>query len=142
MSYNKKIEELLSSKNIKSTAMRILVLQFFLSLDKAVGLPGLEEKFNFSERTTLYRTLKTFEKKGLVHQINDGTNSTKYALCDASCSSLYHSDVHPHFYCEACKSATCLNSIAIPAIDLYGNFKINGTEFILKGVCDVCNSVA
>ena len=142
MLYNTEITELLKSKNIKSTAMRILVLQFFLSLDRAVSLHDLEEKFHFSERTTLYRTLKTFANKGLVHQINDGTSSTKYALCDDSCSSHNHTDVHPHFYCEACKSTTCLSSIAIPEIELYGKFNIHRTEFILKGVCDVCNSVA
>lgn len=142
MLYNTEITELLKSKNIKSTAMRILVLQFFLSLDRAVSLHDLEEKFYFSERTTLYRTLKTFEKKGLVHQINDGTPSTKYALCDDSCTSHNHRDVHPHFYCEECKSTTCLSSFSIPKIELYNNFHIRTTEFILKGVCDVCNSVA
>ncbi len=142
MLYNTEITELLNSKNIKITAMRILVLQFFLSLERAISLPDLEEKFHFSERTTLYRTLKTFEKKGLVHQIHDGTSSSKYALCDASCTSHNHSDVHPHFYCEVCKSTTCLSSISIPEIEIYENFKINTTEFILKGVCNVCNSVA
>lgn len=141
MLYNNEVTSLLNSKNIKRTAMRILVLQFFLNKNSAISLPKLEEKFFFSERTTLYRTLKTFQKKGLVHQINDGTSSTKYALCNISCSSMNHIDLHPHFYCEKCKETTCVNSISIPSINLE-NTKINSAELIIKGICDVCNKVA
>ena len=142
MFYNAKVISLLNSKNIQITSIRILVLQFFLSQNKAFGLYNLEEKFHFSDRTTLYRTLKTFTEKGLVHQINDGTSSAKYALCDHTCSSQKHSDIHPHFYCEQCKETTCLNSISIPEIELNKVFTISSTELIIKGVCDVCNKVA
>ena len=141
MLYNNEIIAILNSKNIKSTAMRILVLQFFLEKNTAIGLPKLEEKFFFSDRTTLFRTLKTFQEKGLVHQINDGTSSKKYALCNTSCSSNNHIDLHPHFYCEKCKETTCVNSISIPVINLE-NAKINSAELIIKGICDVCNTVA
>jgi len=86
--------------------------------------------------------LKTFTEKGLVHQINDGTSSAKYALCDHRCNSQKHSDIHPHFYCEKCNETTCLNSVSIPEIELNKVFTINTTELIIKGVCDVCNKVA
>lgn len=142
MLYNNEVTSLLTSKNIQITAIRILVLQFFLNQNKAYSLHNLEEKFHFSERTTLYRTLKTFTEKGLVHQINDGTSSAKYALCDTSCNSHKHTDIHPHFYCEKCKETSCINSILIPEISLSKSFKINSTELIIKGVCDVCNKVA
>ena len=142
MLYNKEITNLLNAKKIQITAIRILVLQYFLSQNKAINLSGLEAKFHFSERTTLYRTLKTFTEKGLLHQINDGTASAKYALCDASCTAHNHTDIHPHFYCEKCKNTTCLNTITIPKIEVKNTFKVNNTEIILKGICNVCNSVA
>lgn len=141
MSYNKEITTLLSIKNIQKTAMRILVLQFFLEQKSAISLPQLEEKFYYSERTTLYRTLKTFEDKALVHKINDGTSSTKYAICKTTCEADHHIDVHPHFYCEKCETTTCVNTILIPKLSL-PNFKISSTELIIKGICDVCNKVA
>lgn len=142
MQYKSEVTEHLNLKNIQITAMRILVLQFFFDQDKAISLHDLEKKFHFSERTTLYRTLKKFEEKGLVHQINDGTASTKYALCNDMCSSKEHIDTHPHFYCEKCKSTTCLNLVSIPKIKLDKNLKVSSTELIFKGICNVCNTVA
>ncbi len=142
MLYNIEVTSLLDSKSIQITAIRILVLQFFLNQNKALSLYNLEEKFHFSDRTTLYRTLKTFTEKGLVHQINDGTSSAKYALCDTTCTSHQHTDIHPHFYCKKCKETTCLNTISIPEISLSKSFKINSTELIIKGICNVCNKVA
>lgn len=142
MYYNIEVTSLLSSKNIQITAIRIIVLQFFLGKNKAISLHDLEEKFHFSDRTTLYRTLKTFTKKGLIHQINDGTSSAKYALCNTTCNSHKHTDIHPHFYCEKCKETTCINSISVPTIQLSKTFKVNSTELIIKGICNVCNNVA
>jgi len=142
MLYNIEVTTLLESKNIRATAIRILVLQFFLNQHKAISLNNLEEKFHFSDRTTLYRTLKTFAEKGVIHQINDGTSSVKYALCDTACNSQKHIDIHPHFYCEKCKETTCVNSVSIPEIQLIEHFKINSTELIIKGLCNVCNKVA
>ncbi len=142
MLYNIKVTSFLNSKKIQVTAIRILVLQFFLKQYKAIGLHDLEKEFHFSDRTTLYRTLKTFAEKGLVHQINDGTSSAKYALCNTTCNSQKHTDIHPHFYCERCKETTCINSISIPEIKLTNPFKIHSTELIIKGVCNVCNKVA
>ena len=141
MPYHNEINELLEVKNIQKTAMRILVLQFFLEQKSAISLPQLEEKFYYSERTTLYRTLKTFEDKGLVHKINDGTSTTKYAICEISCDHEHHTDIHPHFYCEKCETTTCVNTISIPKLSLT-NFKISSSELIIKGICDVCNKVA
>jgi len=141
MIYHNEITKLLNTKKIKKTAMRILVLQFFLEQNSAISLPQLEHKFYYSERTTLYRTLKTFETKALVHKINDGTGVTKYALCESNCKIEKHTDIHPHFYCEKCKITTCINYVSLPKIQLK-NFKIFTTEIIIKGICEVCNKVA
>jgi len=142
MLYNVEVTSLLNLKKIQVTAIRILVLQFFLQKHNAISLHDLEEKLHFSDRTTLYRTLKTFTKKGLIHQINDGTISAKYALCNTTCNSQKHTDIHPHFYCEKCKETTCINSINIPKVQLKKSFKIHSTELIIKGFCNVCNFVA
>jgi len=137
-----KIEALLKQKSIKSTAMRNLVLQYFLKINKAIDLKDLEIEFHYSDRTTLFRTIKTFEEKGVIHAIKDGSNTTKYALCNEKCTAENHIDIHPHFYCEKCKSTTCLRLISIPTINIGSDFTINATELIVKGVCDKCNQVA
>jgi Fur family transcriptional regulator, ferric uptake regulator len=142
MSYDKEIIQLLTQKNIKATAMRILVLQFFLDQKVAISLSKLEGKFLFSDRTTLYRTLKTFEEKGLIHAISDGTTSTKYAICEDHCTTHHHIDIHPHFHCTKCNETTCLNTINIPEIKLEDSYTTTNMQFIINGICNKCNSVA
>ena len=75
----KTIIKLLESKDIRVTAMRILIYKFLVNKDVAVTLSDMESAFVKADRTTLYRTLKKFEENGIVHQIDDGTGITKYA---------------------------------------------------------------
>ncbi|HWZ05000.1 MAG TPA: hypothetical protein VNX40_15390, partial [Mucilaginibacter sp.] len=74
-------EQKLIDKNINPTAMRLLVLDFLLNQNAAISLSDIEKGLTPADRITIYRTLKTFEEKGLVHAIDDGTCSPKYALC-------------------------------------------------------------
>ena len=80
------IEQLLESKNIRVTAMRLLIYKFLAEKEIAVTLSDIENAFEKADRTTLYRTIKTFEEKDIVHQIDDGTGITKYALCEKGCN--------------------------------------------------------
>src|SRR5690606_12566039 len=82
----KDLESNLLAKGVRPTAMRLLVLDYLLNQTAAVSLNDLETNFERSDRVTLYRTLKTFEENGLVHKVEDGTASLKYALCPDTCS--------------------------------------------------------
>ena len=99
---NQELENILRNKDINPTAMRLLVLEYFLKQNTAISLSDLESDFDYSDRTTLFRTLKTFEKKGLLHSINEG-NITVYALCTDDCSEEHHADSHIHFCCRIVK---------------------------------------
>ena len=56
-------EKSLEAKEIRPTAMRILIYKLLNKSNKALALSDLENAFSNSERTTLFRTLKTFEEK-------------------------------------------------------------------------------
>ena len=73
------LEEKLENKDIKPTAMRVLVLRQLVESGAAISLKNLEAKFERADKATLFRTLKTFEDKKLIHSIEDGTGSVKYA---------------------------------------------------------------
>ena len=120
--------------------MRILVLDFLLQQPIAYSLSDLENEFDHSDRTTLYRTLKTFEEKGLIHHINDGMGATKYALCADECKEGIHDDLHVHFYCNQCKETFCLPGIEIPEVQLPKNFISKEFSLISKGICENCNN--
>jgi len=58
------VEERLLNKNIHPTAMRILVLDFLQDKNSAISLSDIEKGLQPADRTTIYRTLKTFEHNG------------------------------------------------------------------------------
>lgn len=129
---------MLITKQISPTAMRLLVLDFLLKDAVAYSLSDLENEFDHSDRTTLYRTLKTFEEKGLIHHIQDGMGATKYALCADDCKDGIHDDLHVHFYCTECKETFCLPRTKIPEVRLPKNFISKEFSLIAKGTCAKC----
>lgn len=120
--------------------MRLLVLRYLLSRKTAVSLSDIEEYFDNSERTTLYRTLKTFEENGLVHQIDDGTGIAKYALCEPNCNCEIEQDLHLHFHCTECNETVCLTDRKIPYINLPEGYQAEDVNLVVKGICQKCNS--
>ncbi|WP_310992120.1 Fur family transcriptional regulator [Aequorivita marina] len=132
------IEPLLQKRNVRPTAMRKLVYQFLLEHDAAKALTDVENHFAKSDRTTLYRTLKTFEEKGIVHQIDDGTGTKKYALCEEDCNCEMERDLHLHFYCNQCDETICLTDHKIPQINLPEGFTAEDANLVVKGLCDKC----
>ena len=76
------IEQLLESKDIRITAMRLLIYKFLAEKEIAVTLSDIENAFEKADRTTLYRTIKTLDEKAIGHQIDDGKGITKDAMCE------------------------------------------------------------
>lgn len=137
---SKELENILIAKQISPTAMRLLVLDYLLKQKAAIGLSDLEQEFERSDRVTLYRTLKTFEEKGLVHNIKDGSEAVKYALCQGGCEAGIHNDLHLHFYCTVCKKLFCLPKTHIPEVKLPEGFQLQELSLVARGVCGVCCS--
>ncbi|HEY4650931.1 MAG TPA: transcriptional repressor [Pontibacter sp.] len=134
----KNLDNLLQEKEIRPTAMRLLVLDFLSSQETAVSLNDLEAALHRADRITLYRTLKTFEEKGLVHSIADGTGTIKYAMCADTCPAQEHHDLHVHFHCNRCAETYCLPKSRIPEITLPGNFRAEEVSLVVKGTCGHC----
>lgn len=133
----KETENKLMDKNTRPTSMRILVYDFLSTQEAALSLTEIENYFEQADRVTLYRTLKTFEEKGIVHSIQEN-NINKYKLCPDECNEKTHKDWHLHFYCKICKQTTCQEEIIFP-MNLHNNFRIDEIRFFAKGVCDNCN---
>lgn len=138
----KEIENILESKGVRPTAMRLLIYKFMAKKERALALADIEDAFDKADRTTLYRTLKTFEEKGVVHQIDDGTGVQKYAVCDQGCNCDLEQDLHLHFHCNTCGETVCLTEQKIPHINLPEGFVAEDANLVLKGICDKCTSVA
>lgn len=133
----KEIDQKLQSRKIKPTAMRELVLSVLTEQTTAISLAELEDKFDKADRTTLYRTLKTFKENKLIHSIDDGSGSLKYALCLDKCE-CQPEDLHVHFTCTSCNHTYCLNDISIPSLNLPAGFQMDTVSLVVEGICANC----
>ncbi|KMQ71252.1 MULTISPECIES: Fur family transcriptional regulator [Chryseobacterium group] len=133
------IEEKLTKNGIRPTAMRLLIYQFMAKTKVAVALTDIENNFAKAERTTLFRTLKTFEEKGIVHQVEDGTGIFKYALCEPGCNCAINQDLHLHFHCNICNETICLTEYKIPTINLPEGYISEDANLVVKGICEKCS---
>jgi len=133
----KDLESKLLKRNIKPTAMRELVLIVLMEQKVAISLSDLEQKFDKADKVTLYRTLKTFEENKLIHSIDDGTGSVKYALCKETCQ-CQPEELHVHFLCTTCNQTFCLNEIPVPSINLPVDFSLESVNMVIKGICANC----
>ncbi len=130
-------EKKLKNKQIRPTAMRQLVLEVLMTTQHALSLSDIQEKLDYADKSTIFRTLKTFEEKNIIHSIDDGSGSLKYALCQTNCE-IEH-NFHVHFVCEQCEKTYCMNQISIPTVSLPKDFSASSASMIVKGKCSNCN---
>lgn len=130
----------LDHAQLRKTPFRKLVLLYLIqNKGKAVSSKDIETALDQPDRVTLYRTLKTFEDVGLIHQTVDASGSTKYALCKEGCTSTHHKDNHAHFHCTSCDNTTCIEGKFTNEYSLPNGYKLKETHLILEGLCDRCS---
>ncbi|MDD7343615.1 MAG: transcriptional repressor [Bacteroidales bacterium] len=133
----------LQLRGIKPTAMRLLILRAMTAHREAFSLQSLEDDLDTVDKSTIYRTITLFLTHHLIHAIDDGTGSLKYAVCANSChcgeDDSDIGDLHAHFYCERCHRTFCLNSIHVPVVTLPGAFEVHSINYVLKGLCSECS---
>ena len=127
-------------RDIKPTAIRLLVIKEMMQAERAVSLLDLETLLDTVDKSTISRTIALFLPHHLIHSIDDGSGSLKYAVCDNSCNCVVQ-DLHSHFYCEKCHRTFCLEGTHIPVIDLPEGFTLHSINYVLKGICQECSSV-
>ena len=131
------INKIFEQKNIKPTAIRQLVYMVFEKQKNALNLYEIEQQLDNVERSTIFRTLKTFQDHKLVHSIDDGTGAVKYALCDDDCT-CKPTDLHIHFLCRLCEQTHCLKDTPVPKLELPKGFYFESANFVVKGICINC----
>ena len=124
---------------IKVTPQRIAIYKELASTDQHPSTETIYKKIkdyypNIS-LTTVYRTLETFEKLGLISVVNVLYNAARY---DANL------DPHHHIVCTECKKVEdvydeSLNNLEISNKTL-GDYKVEGYSLLLSGVCTSCRS--
>ncbi|WP_132051789.1 Fur family transcriptional regulator [Pseudocnuella soli] len=134
-----KIADLLRRKNLSVTDSRKKILSLFMNSHDALAHGDIEKKAGEKfDRVTIYRTLQTFEEKGIVHSIPTADNMVRYALC-RDCTEHHHHDDHVHFICANCNVTTCLDHVVSPAMDLPKGYVAQNVQVVIHGICNNCN---
>jgi Fur family ferric uptake transcriptional regulator len=132
------VEETLKKHSLKVTSFRLDVLELFSSAKFALSLNDIESIIGDHDRITLYRTLKSFEDKGIIHKIVDSNGNQKFAMCEGECSEHNHDDEHVHFHCIQCSHTFCLDHVHIPNIKLPNGYVFKNAQMTVDGLCVNC----
>lgn len=131
---------ILQSHKLRITDCRLEIIQEFLDKNIALSHSDLEDKLKQQfDRVTIYRTLKTFLEKDLIHKVLDDSGATKYALCAQGDTEHDHDHEHVHFKCEVCGETTCLEDVSLPQVKLPKGFEKKEMNLLVQGICDKCH---
>lgn len=132
----------LKKAGLRITDGRIAILDFFKK-NPGLGLSIHDLLAQFSkelDKVTLYRTLHSFEDKGLIHKVIDETALERYALCEEHCShDEGHNHEHVHFKCTSCNTTECLEGTEQPKITLPKGYSKKEANFLILGECAKCS---
>ncbi len=136
------IKGILEDLQLRVTSMRKEVLSVFLNKKgTALSSKEIEHSLENADRITLYRTLKTFEENGVIHEAVDGSGTIKYALCDTHCYGHKHKDEHAHFHCNKCDKTICVDEEIHKPISMPAGYIVDDMHIVLKGTCPDCTSL-
>lgn len=130
--------DILNHRQIKPTAIRLLILKAMTEFERAFSLLDLENYLDTVDKSTLSRTINLFLEHHLIHCIDDGSGSLKYSVCGNDCNCSVD-ELHAHFYCLKCHRTFCLRSIPVPKVELPRNFTLESINYVLKGCCEDCS---
>jgi Fur family transcriptional regulator, ferric uptake regulator len=135
---NVRLNDILHRRQLSSTESRRKILTLFLNSDDALTHGDIEKEVGEKyDRVTIYRTLQTFEEKGIIHSIPTADNAIKYALCK-ECEEGHHHDDHVHFICTNCEKTICLDDVVSPKIDLPEGYAAETVQVVINGICKDC----
>lgn len=141
MDVTQQYKQLLTQHSLKITVPRLSVLAVLHSRAMATSQPDLEQLLGTQiDRVTLYRTLSTFEEKGILHKVMGINGTSNYALCSTACTQHQHHDQHIHFNCTTCLNVYCLDKLQIPQLQIPDGFTTKKIDLMVTGVCNKCNT--
>jgi len=87
------------------------------------------------DKVTIYRTLASLLKAGLLHQVFMAKRAWHFELAH-KCSER---QCHPHFTCTSCGVTHCLTEMSLPmAKSPHKGFVIHRQQVRLEGLCPAC----
>jgi Fur family ferric uptake transcriptional regulator len=132
------IADFLKSHGLAGTVIRKQVLNQLWEDETALTQKEIEERLpTETDRVTLYRTLKLFTEKGILHKIVLNGDTQKYKR-----AGHFRKSDHAHFYCSQCHKLLCMPQLDVDLSDLPPGFHFSSASLVVEGICDHCSNVA
>jgi Fur family ferric uptake transcriptional regulator len=131
--------QFISSKGLKTTRQRDVILDAFLSSDRHMSIEDLYLKLRAKNPrigyATVYRTLKLFAESGIAREIHFGDGQTRY-------EHVAEGEHHDHLVCTRCGAIIEFENETIERLqdevaNSYG-FIIETHKLELYGTCAKC----
>ncbi len=128
-----KADQILQRHRLSRTTSRREILEVFLQKEEALSEKEIKEELVIHcDRATIYRTLNTFVKAGILHAILNDDGPVKYVI-------KKEPEDHIHFKCTECGNIVCLPHILVENIDLPEGFTRTESNFLVIGTCNRCS---
>ena len=131
------IDQVLRRYRLRATPARRSVLALLSARGAAVAVADFESAAD-ADRITVYRTLKTFEERGIIHRVPDASGQAQYALCGEGCGPRAHAHHHAHFRCAGCAQTFCLPEGERPEPVLPEGYRVDEIQVTYQGRCPAC----
>jgi Fur family transcriptional regulator, ferric uptake regulator len=133
--------DLLHQAGLRRTPVRVGVIEVLAAGGRPMSVPQILGKMKGVDSVTVYRTLNTFARKGLVHRVRGEDRTWLYAVGETGQRQTHR---HPHFVCESCGRVECLESAEIPdrfvkSLGINSGYTVRYPEVLLHGLCPRCN---
>ena len=134
-------DTLLEDHGLRRTAFRREVMAiFYKNKGTALTNADIEQYLGDFDRITLYRTLKSFEDNGIIHEALTSGGQAKFALCGEACDNHNHHDHHVHFHCNKCGETSCIDQLSRNLIDsIPTGYEISDIQISMTGICNKCS---
>jgi Fur family ferric uptake transcriptional regulator len=132
-----RIEKLLASADLRRTRPRAAILNVLLHARKPLTQDQIAARLSpaIPNKVTIYRTLESFRKSGLVHKAFMHKRAWHFELAD-KCTEV---QCHPHFTCKKCGATSCLVGLPVSIVEgLKEGFVIHRQQIRLEGLCPRC----
>jgi Fur family transcriptional regulator, ferric uptake regulator len=130
---------LLGDKNLSRTPCRVGVIRTLLESGSALSETEIRNKlaYNF-DRTTIYRTIRSFLEQGVIHSIALEGGEIRYAITHNR--EEISPNFHAHFFCDGCNNVYCLPKPGFSPPVLPEGFVAGGYDLVINGQCSKCSS--
>jgi Fur family transcriptional regulator, peroxide stress response regulator len=131
---SKKLATRLASCNIRPSIQRIKILEYLINNQCHPSVDQIFQELQIDiptlSKTTVYNTLDSFFKAGLIKLLNIEENVNRYDIV---------TEFHGHFKCEVCGSISNFDlDLDLIYPEMLKGFKIRDRNVYFKGICPKC----